>query len=314
MIHSEKNSDIFPNFLIIGVAKAGTDSLVHYLNQHPDIFIPEWLEPNFFAVKGLSETRRDFNSDMAEWDYKRQLKISIRSLEDYKSIFAEAGHCHAIGEKSPLYMYNLETAERIKSTLPNVKLIAILRNPVDRAYSHFRYRVQRFREPVLDFEHVVKLEPLTTDDIWVDYRDYLRRGFYYRQLKPYFERFDRSQIKVILFDDYRTDLDASLKEIFQFLDVNDSFVPNTSVKKNVSGFPRSKLLHRLLHIFLYTFPPMRKLRWRKTVLRSIIDNISYYYYADVSLSEDKRKQVIDFFGEDILQLQDLINVDLGIWM
>ena len=131
-----------PNFLIIGAAKGGTTSLYHYLNQHPQVYMSPMKEPRFFALE--NEKLNFQNPD------KAINKTSVTSLSEYYKLFDGVTNETAIGEASPLYMYSTKAVERIAHYVPTAKLIAILRNPVDRAYSCYK--------------HLIALEPYSFAD------------------------------------------------------------------------------------------------------------------------------------------------------
>ena len=135
-----------PNFLIIGAMKSGTTSLYHYLKQHPQIYMSSIKEPNFFALEG---SNLDFNGAEGKEQIQRLIKReSIINIEEYRALFRRAAHETAIGEASPMYLYSPEAPYRIRYYVPEAKLITILRNPVERAYSAFLYMTRDGREPL----------------------------------------------------------------------------------------------------------------------------------------------------------------------
>ena len=117
-----------PNFLIIGAAKAGTTSLYRYLEQHPDVFMSEFKEPRFFALENDPLDYRGPNDPAAHCEYK--------TLEAYETLFAGVRNERAAGEASTLYLYHEDAAERIRHYVPDMKMIAVLRHPVEQAYSN----------------------------------------------------------------------------------------------------------------------------------------------------------------------------------
>jgi len=178
-----------PNFLIIGAMKSGTTSLYHYLKQHPQIYMSPVKEPKFFALEG-----EPFYSDSRGSGGLARIK-GIRELKSYQEQFEGVSHEIAIGEASPLYIYVPKAVERIKYYIPEAKLIAILRHPVDRAYSHFLHWIQRGLEPLdSNFESVIREEEIRISQDWSPNWHYKQRGSYYQQLKRYYENFNREQI------------------------------------------------------------------------------------------------------------------------
>ena len=135
---------IMPNFLIVGAAKAGTTALHEYLQQHPQIYMTPTKETNFFAFEGV-ELNFQGKGDEALKEF------SITDLATYQAQFAGIQEETAIGEACPSYLYVPEAATKIKKYIPQVRLIIILRNPVERAYANFLHVIRDDRETHQDF-------------------------------------------------------------------------------------------------------------------------------------------------------------------
>ncbi|HEX9660552.1 MAG TPA: sulfotransferase [Rhodothermales bacterium] len=129
-----------PDFLVVGAAKSGTTSLYHLLRQHPDVFMSAVKEPGFFALKN-----RDLQFN-GPGDMNAIGRCSVNSLETYTALFDEAGSGVAAGEASNIYLYSPEAPPAIKAAIPNVKLIAMLRDPVERAFSAYLMMLRDNRE------------------------------------------------------------------------------------------------------------------------------------------------------------------------
>ena len=158
----------------------------------------EFKEPRFFALENDPLDYRGPNDPAAHCEYK--------TLEAYTALFSGVTHERAIGEASTLYLYHPDAAERILHYEPDMKLIAVLRHPVEQAYSNFVYLRRDGREPCEDFREAVALEEHRTKELrWGPLWHYTGRGFYGEQLERYFARFDRSQIRIYLFEDLRAD-------------------------------------------------------------------------------------------------------------
>ena len=295
-----------PNFLIIGAAKSGTTSLYHYLKQHPQIYMSPIKEPRFFAFDGM---KVDFCGPRDE----NLNRGTITEIEAYRALFQAVSNELAIGEASPTYIYNSRAPGRIKHYIPNVKLIAILRNPAERAYSSFTGLIRDGREPLTDFAEALRQEETRASNNWSFFWHYKKRGFYYIQLKRYFDLFNREQIKIYLYEDFRDNSLGILKDIFRFLDVDDTFVPDVSLKHNVSGIPRNRAIHIFLakpnsiKSILERIIPER-LRWRMRL------GLIHRNLIKTPLRSDVRKHLVQDYREDILKLQDLIQRDLSRWL
>ena len=300
---------ILPNFLVIGAAKSGTSSLFNYLRQHPQIYMSPVKEPKYFASNEGEKLCLNGPGDMAE-----HLEATI-DLESYCKLFAGVTDEIAIGECSPSYMYCQGTAERIKNLLPNVKIIAILRHPVERAYSNFLHLVSAGREPLNSFEQGLKAEEQRIKADWEYYWHIKNQGFYYAQLKKYFDLFDKNQIKVYLYEYYQSNPTMFLKDIFTFLDVDSSFMPNISERYNVTKPPKSLALHNFttqpnsVRSLVKTLLPNK---WQKKVEQAL----NKLNQSNIKPEIDplvKNKLILEY-RQDIIKLQDLIQQDLSSWL
>lgn len=136
-----------PNFLVIGAVKAGTTSLYHYLQEHPQVYMSSVKEPRFFVLEGKQ-------SD--EQNAPGFLRTRITTIEAYRALFDGVTTEVAIGEATPDYIHDPEAAPRIQQHLPDVRLIAMLRNPVDRAFSHYWQLIRHAERPMSDFAQDVQ--------------------------------------------------------------------------------------------------------------------------------------------------------------
>lgn len=291
-----------PNFLVIGAAKAGTTSLYHYLAQHPQIYMSPIKEPRFFALEGEQLKPSDPIN-----------RKSITTLQDYLNLFEDVSGEKAIGEVSPIYISSPKAPERIQHYIPDVKIIAILRDPVERAYSHFVHIVQKEIEPVSNFMQALDEEEYYVGN-FLRKRPYIELGFYYNQLKRYFEIFAADQIKIFLYDDLRDDSVTFLNNIFCFLEVDDSFLPTNLDKYNVSGIPKNRMLNRWM---ADQSNPLRRLvrslcpvEGRRAFLKAVQKQNSVKHQMPI----EARQRLLPLYREDILNLQDLINRDLSKWL
>ena len=293
-----------PNFLIIGSAKGGTSSLHYYLRQHPQIFMPDLKEPRFFALEGEILT---FQNPDSAINYN-----SITTLREYESLFANVTNELGIGEASPLYLYSEKAARRIKHYVPDAKLMVILRNPVDRAFSCYTHLLREGYE-TLSFEAALKAESERRQNNWAHLWHYREAGYYYRQLKPYFELFNPEQIKIYLFDEFKQDNHAVLTDIYDFLGVDRDFVPDMT-RQNVSGMPKSRMLQKFFsqkNVFRSTIQAVMPKEIRHTVAAKIK---AWNIGKKPKLNPETRHQLMLEYRDDILQLQTLIAKDLTSWI
>ena len=227
-----------PNYLVIGAAKAGTTSLRTYLDQHPEIFVTARGEPSFFAHEG--ETLAFSGPGDEEW-----ADAFVTGLDAYRDLFAGAGGYKASGEISPRYLHFEKAPERIAHHVPEARLIAILRHPVDRAYSHYLMNRGRDCEPAETLSEAIAKEAEREAQGWGwDWR-YVGIGLYHGQMERYYSRFPESQIKVFLYEDLK-DQKAFFKELFTFLGVDARFQPDTSIRHRKASLPKSFALQRMM--------------------------------------------------------------------
>lgn len=299
-----------PNFLIIGAAKAGTTALYSYINQHPQVFMSSEKEPHFFAFEG---EKVNFAGTAGEKEWLN--RTAIADIETYQQQFREVTKEKAIGEASALYLYIPKAAERIRHHVPHAKLIVILRNPVERAYSAFIFQKRDGLEPNLDFAQALKEEESRMKNNWVPIYYYQDMGFYYHQIKRYFDMFPQEQIKLYLHDDFILNPLRILQDAFQFLGVDDTFIPNTSARHNVSGIPKNKALHEFLRVENHPIKTILKPLIPKSLRRNVMLNLHNNNLEKAPpLSQDIRKQLIELYREDILKLQDLLQKNLSKWL
>jgi hypothetical protein len=316
-----------PNFFIIGAAKSGTTSLHEYLDQHPEIYMSFPKELNFFSFLDFAP---DFSGPCAHWDNpvladrlrRERYELSITTWSEYKKVFAHAGPAKAIGESSVSYLYFPQAAARIRQFTPDARLIAILRNPVDRAYSKYRQLRRDGAEPCASFEDAIAAEPARMRENWSPAWFYVDRGLYYRQLKRYYDLFDHHSLMVILFDEFTNDTKDVMQDIFAFLDIDSAFRVDLDEKHNASDdklIPRNMYLYTLIarpSVLSRTardFLPKRALAQIRPLVRKVLSK-RIGEDDTQALTEEARKSLTEFFREDILRLQDLIQKDLTSWL
>ncbi|MGP1386976.1 MAG: sulfotransferase family protein [Thainema sp.] len=285
-----------PDFIILGAGKGGTTSIYRYLEEHPQIFLPTTKELYFFAFEGEPD------------------REGVTDFETYKTMFASAPTDQVIGEVSSIYLFRPQAAERIHHYVPNAKLIAILRHPAERAFSDYLFHVRNLHPSVmdeagnkpLDFEHFVKQDGY-----------FVQIGFYYEQLKRYYDRFPTEQIKIYLFDDLVKDSDALMQDLFMFIGVDPNFKPDTEKRHNVSGAPKNAALYRLLkekNPLRSAAATVLKLFLPVDARQNLRSRLIKQNLSRPTLQPEHRQQLIDIYRDDILKTQDLLQRDLSNWL
>lgn len=295
-----------PNFLVIGAAKCGTTSLWHYLRQHPQIFMSSMKEPAYFSFPGAQPSFKgpgdlDFNI--------------VTDFERYQALFDGSAGFKAIGEASTQYISGgAPVAERIDTSLPGVKLLAVLRHPAERAYAHYNHWVRRGVEQSPSFRAAIALEEQRRAEqysFWWLYRD---QGFYARQLQPFYERLGRDRIRIVLYEDLVKRPQVLLREVLEFLEVDAEQRLDVSEKHNVGYVPKSRLLHRLLvrgnlvKTVAQKVVPTPLRRWATSrLLRKNSER-------PAKLDAEMRAELVAGYRTDILALAELTGRDLSHWL
>lgn len=299
---NEKKIETLPNFLVIGAFKSGTNSLYHYLEAHPQVFMCPANEPSFFAFEG----RKMSGGRWAEG--------VVTNFEDYKKLFASVGDKVAIGEVSPTYLVSLEAPGRIKHYVPDAKLVAILRHPVERAYSQWQMEYRQGNEKMTDFSEAIKVTKVVADG--TIRRRFVGGSMYYQLLKKYYDLFDPSQICVLLFDQLSTDRNGLVKKLYGFLNIDSSFVPkNINARFNEGGgVPRTRTSGFLLQKLFPVLSSLKSLAPQGLREKFVTQARRQLLVKPPELAPELRAELSTFFKDDILRLQELIKEDLSMWL
>jgi hypothetical protein len=295
-----------PNFLVIGAGRSGTTSLHHYLGQHPAIYLPRVKAPShFYCCNGLAAIDDPL--------LRAQTRHFVADPAAYERLFDGVRGETAIGEVSPVYLATTAAAPRIAARLPGVKLIAVLRHPIDRAWARWVGRVRDGLERRTDFREVVREETraaLPRDDA---FGTYVASGFVHHFLATYFELFPRERIRIHLFEDLLRDPAALVADLFRFLEVDASFRPDTATRHNRSGgFIRSRPLRAL-----WTRSARVRTAARAYLPEPLRDAAFRALTGDLvapSLDPELRAELQELFRDDTERLQDLIGRDLSHWL
>lgn len=214
-----------PNTYIIGVQKAGTTSLHYWLSQHPDIYGPnEYKDVDYFA-----------NPEIADMAKERLVKDFVH--HNGESIVFQS-HVN--------YIFYAKALDRIKTLTPEAKLIVVLRNPIDRAISAFRYFRKMGQEP-RPAEKALLYKPKEKMSYSKQNNDftYLEHGMYGQQLEKVYEIFDQEKVLILQFKELKNKPNELIQKVFKFLNIEETFIPNFQ-KKNQTGKVRFKWLQKKL--------------------------------------------------------------------
>jgi hypothetical protein len=284
-----------PDFLVIGAYKSGSTALHEALRAHPQVFVPAQKGPSFFAFDGVAEPDRPLPPG------------TVRSWDDYRALFDQAPAGAVCGEVSPEYLANPRAAGRIRDRVPHVRLVAILRNPVERAFSDYLMYVRDGLEPEADFGRALDAQAERRRTA-APTGYYVETGFYGRQLRPYFETFPRERIQVHLFEDFAADPGGVLRSLFAFLGVDPALGRTPERAVNVSGIPRNALVaaavrggRRLAPLL----PAAVRSRAKATLARGL---------DRPELAPEHRRRLVELYREDVAELERLLDRPLDRWL
>ncbi len=296
-----------PNFLIVGAAKCGTSSLHNYLNQHPDVFMPT------FTPEGLKVKEPRF---LIKEEVKARLPKGIWNYEDYKLLFDNVTNEIAIGESTVLYLYYYnEAIKNIKKYLgEDVKIIIMLRNPIDRAYSAYSFASRTLQENQTFKEALMNArERFDKDETLSPMILYKELGLYYKMVKAYIDNF--KDVHVVLYDNFVLQTDLEVSRVFDFLNIINTNDINTNQVINSGG---KKWDSRLMKDFLMGEGNVKKIlkllfptRLRVNIKKRLVNGFTSK--AD-KIDESIKKELLAYYQKDIQLLERLIAKDLSKWM
>ena len=294
-----------PEFLVIGAARSGTTALFHYLRQHPQVFMPAHKEPNFFAFEDI---KLDCKGPGADY-----INNSITLLAEYQKLFEGASPNAICGEASPLYLFSDRAPERIHLHVPNVRMVVVLRNPIEQAFSHFLYATKQCIEPEPDFTKALQLEEERLAAGWQPLFGYSKFPRYAEQLSRYFDLFPKEQFLIRTYEDFQDSPEIVLRDVFEFIGADPDFTPAMSQKPNAGGVPKNRAFQNFLmksnpitRAIGYVVPEEIRLRIRDRLARFNLERQD-------EMPEAARHILSERLGSEINQLEDLIGRDLSIW-
>lgn len=311
-MNSNKLHPLIPDFLIIGAGKSGTTSLDNYLRQHPELFLPPLKEPNFYGYELLD------NRQLTDEDDRQHYQNSVTNFKSYIELFRDAGPGTVTGETSNTYMYHEMAPSRIRHYNPDVKLIAILRQPAERLWSRYLHLAREKRMSPQEINSCTD-----RNSVWWRRNDLIREGFYFKNLSRFYLLFPESQIKIYLYEEFSKNGYMVMKDIFKFLNVDCSFSPNLKVQYNSSGFIKNKMVDRILGPTGFIQKSAKHIlnkgaynALKKSIfLQSLTNRIRKKNLEKPKMDSEIRRYLIeDVYSKDIEKLQALIKKDLSHWM
>lgn len=282
------------DFFIVGAPKAGTTSLFYYLNKNKGICMSNIKEPNFFSSQDLKIQKIYYDS------------LILDNLKEYERIFTPKNKQQIIGEASVSYLFYPNVANRIFDYNPRSKIIIILRDPVERAFSHYSMDL-RLGHVKQSLDELFDLGLNNKDNLF--FQQYILLGQYYEQVNRYIKVFGRENICVKFYDELKLDASSFYSDILKFLHQENDHNIDFNQPFNKSKLPSNKFIK-----WLYSWPIIRKISLIFLPL-SVIEfiNIKFFKENNNIITNDLKSKLHSFFLEDIEKLEKLLSKDLNSW-
>lgn len=282
-----------PNLLVAGVPKAGTSTVHNLLSRHPEVFMAQVKEPHFFTYHTCGWPR---------W--------AVQTMDEYRALFEQGEGARFVGEGSTWYAYSREAAESIRAHLPDVKVIIMLRNPADRAYSNWTFNVTGGWESITDFREALRAEDERREQRAPWHLYYFHAGLYHRQIKNYFELFGRDRVGVFLLEDLKRDREATMADMYAFIGVEPAPDGRASSAHNRTYAIRNRTVQR----FMRSNGPLKQFL-RFAVPRSVWTPVRRLVvrrnrHRPAPLSPALRAELLEAYRPDVQRLQALLGRDL----
>lgn len=292
-----------PDFVVAGVARAGTTTLYNLLKKHNQIYLPKVKETNYFS-KVTSKNAEDYKLPKSGIEYHTKI---IKDWSVYKALYnADELSNKLKGDISPSYMWDLKSAERIRAKNKDAKIIITLRSPVDRVLSHYKMNYYTGYEKESNFTKAIYKDP---DGYWGGGNCYLRCSFYYKSLRTYFDNFDKANILILIYEDWIEDQRKLADSITEFLGVK--YFKKCDLVSNHQN--KVKPIKHLKVLNLLRNPNVKSI-FKKTIPQHKIDGLKKKYFEGddikMAIDLDEEKKLKELFREDVLKTGKLLNKDL----
>lgn len=278
----------WPNLFIVGAPRAGTTSLHEYLDQIPGIFMSPLKEPAFFSL---------------DTEYTRYIKYSPTDEKKYLNLFEKVTDEKYVGESSTVYLSNPKTPERIFEKSPHARIIISLRDPVERAFSHYFHHFKIDLKSIQkSFDEQVRIElQRGTDFNQYDIR--LEAGLYFDAIRRYMKIFGKDKVKILIFEEFIKNVTLTIRDILEFLEMNSAVDNFNNQIYNASFGPRGRISNIILRSEIIgklatgLIPkPSRKFLKEKILLSK----------RKIKMSQKTRDLLINFYQDDVNKLQHFL--------
>jgi hypothetical protein len=292
-----KAEEIWPNFFIVGAQKAGTTSLYFYLKKIPGVYMPPLKELFYFAPHAVQSSIADV----------------IRDKKEYLKLFENARGYTAVGEATPFYLCDPDAPKLIHQTVPHARIIMILRDPIERAYSNYLMKM-KYSGMKSSFHDELMRDYKSQEKMFGRSTMYVEFGMYYEQVKRYLDIFGREQVKVIIFEEFVQHPEQIVNEVLAFLGVNYT-VTEIREQYNPYSVPRST-------IALWIFAFFRWLRARNikfykilnllpdSLVESLPEKILFKRKQKPKIEPKAVKFLQEIYRDDVIRLESLLGRSL----
>jgi hypothetical protein len=289
--------EIWPNFFVVGAQKAGTTSLYFYLKKIPGVYMSPLKELYYFAPHAVQSSIADL----------------IKDKKEYLKLFKNARGYIAVGEATPIYLWDPDAPKLIHQTIPHARIIVILRDPVERAYSNYLMKM-KYSGMKSSFYDELMRDYKSQEKLFGRSQLYVEFGMYYEQVKRYFDIFGREQVKVIIFEEFVQHPGQSVNEVLAFLEVNYA-VTEIREQYNPYSVPRSPLA-------LWIFAFFRRLRARNmkfykiltllpdSLIESLPEKMLFKRKQKPKIEPKAVKFLQDIYRDDVIRLESLLGRSL----
>ena len=293
-----------PNFIIAGFPKCGTTSLFHYLKQHPEIFMPKQKELHFFTQPQIFKLNKGPKDKVVKQPH-------IKSEKEYLELFKSVKDEVAVGDASPSYINYPENFGMIKQYLNDPKVIVIVRDPIDRAYSNYLHLKRELRE-TMDFFSALKNEDNRREESYSDFWYYRFNSTYYKKILMAKKTF--SNVLVLTAEEFKRNPEITLKKVYSFLGVKLIVKKQAlETKFNVGGYYKKNLITSLI------FQPSRFKNALKKIIKPtrgikmLVSRFSRLFQINQpSIDQDSLNYLKKHFSKEINNLKKM-NIDVSKW-
>lgn len=290
-----KNSENRPNLFIVGAPKSGTTLLYHFLNNHPQAFMSEPKETNYFSYAPIKKQNLYYKAE------------KIQTLAQYENLFSEAEDHKVLGEASVSYLFYPNVAHDLFQYNAQANIIVLLRNPAERALSHFLMdsRLGFIHESIEDvFYNRTKHK---NAQLW--FQQFFELGLYSNQLKRYFKYFPERQIHIFIYEEIKNDTNAFFQEVCDKLELSQVEFKFSSSNKNAFEAPKGKTLASL-----YKSERLRQLT-KILIPKSLIEKIKETFFTKKkpTFSEKFIKDLELYYADSIKELEQMLERPLDKW-